>query len=89
MSEQELDPNIVFLSSSQNNILVCTILKGVNLALDTETQFEAERASEIAEVKEIKSHSFQEVEVIDPILFQSFKMQKLGCFYQQEKERNS
>lgn len=32
--EEDLDdPNIAFLSSSLNNMLVCGILKGVNLSL--------------------------------------------------------
>ena len=32
--EIEEDPQIVFLSSNLNNILVCTILHGVNLSVD-------------------------------------------------------
>ena len=28
------DPHIIFLSSSLNNILVCSILKGINLTLN-------------------------------------------------------
>ena len=32
----EDDPNIVFLSSSLNNMLVCGILKGINLSLEAQ-----------------------------------------------------
>lgn len=32
--ELEEDPQIVFLSSNLNNILVCTILQGINQSID-------------------------------------------------------
>lgn len=35
MNELEYNPNIVFLTSSYNNLMVCSVLKGISLSINS------------------------------------------------------
>jgi len=60
-----LDPNIAFLSSSMNNMLVCGILKGLNETLDRKKPYPMLEGN----VNEIDIVAFRGFEVLDPELF--------------------
>lgn len=90
------DPNIVFLSSSINNILVCGLLKGMNMYLTNESDFSYQDFKQ-----EIKIH-FDSIEILDPIIFKTLSMKQINklsnqkamqpklikYFLKQEKKRN-
>lgn len=73
-SEEEEDPNIAFLSSSLNNMLVCGILKGINVSLNKHGFIDE---SILAGRKEIKSCSYKKLEILDPALFENVDMQQI------------
>ena len=76
MSEE--DPAIVFLSSSLNNMLVCSILKGIHLSL---SQF-AYDPMEAVSSSETIDLSFDKIEIMDPRIFQNLKLSELKSMLQ-------
>ena len=61
----EDDPSIIFLSSSLNNMLVCGLLKGINLSLN-EFTYDPYSAYDASEVHVIE---FDSIEIMDPRIF--------------------
>ena len=61
----EDDPCIIFLSSSLNNMLVCGLLKGMNLALNQFT-YDPTAAFSAIEFHDIE---FDSIEIMDPRIF--------------------
>ena len=56
------DPNIIFLSSSMNNMLVCAILQGINIDLKN-LRISGDNESILQH--EIKTTKFYKLEVLD------------------------
>ena len=63
------DPNIAFLSSNLNNMLVCGILKGINLSLN-EFKYDSTNLNNSDEVQKVPFHK---LEVLNPTLFTELK----------------
>lgn len=69
----EEDPNIVFLSSSLNNLLVCGILKGINSAL----MRCGVQNEELFRPTDVMVYSYEALEVLDPKIFEEIKLSQL------------
>lgn len=61
------DPNITFISSSQNNLLVCSILTGISLSFDKQYMDKDEAMI-----------PFQKVKVPNPRLFEETMLDDLA-----------
>ena len=71
-SKNNDDPNIAFLSSSMNNILVCGILKGIHLSM---INFHYDpKLENLSNKKEKQKINFKSIEILDPKIFEQFDM---------------
>jgi len=70
----EDDPNIVFLSSSLNNILVCGLLKGINICL---MSYKDQEQRSVKAVEEVQWRSFTSVEILDPTIFEKINIKQI------------
>ena len=65
----DYDPNIVFLSSTQNNLIVSGILKGLNLKLTQELETHQKRLSHLKTESEVSQTDdvllMNEIEIVD------------------------
>ena len=73
--EVEEDPNIAFLSSSLNNMLVCGILKGINESLKIHDFIDE---TILGGRREIKACSYQTLEILDPVLFENVDLKEIS-----------
>lgn len=88
----EDDPDIIFLSSSLNNMLVCGILKGIHLSLrssnpekdqeftknwEGHTDEESRRQSLYLESKLSAVTKFNTVEILDPKIFENLSLDEV------------
>lgn len=71
------DPDIVFLSSSLNNMLVSGILTGINLAL---LRARDGSGGDIMPPKKVVKIDFKEIEIIDPRLFENLSLRQMKEF---------
>ena len=77
VSIQNDDPNIAFLSSSLNNMLVCGILKGINICLtQINPNIRFERTRKFGKV-EVLNAKFDTLEIIDPKVFANLDIETL------------
>lgn len=92
------DPDIVFLSSSLNNVLVSGILKGINLSLlkargdnnqaNLNTAYSTSGRFKPAPARpkeQIETTHFNEIEIIDPKFFENLSMRQMKNFVNQVK----
>ena len=89
------DPDIVFLSSSLNNMLVSGILKGINMSLlkareDNNNEMATllsttrNRPPEIEHpLNQVERTYFHEIEIIDPKFFENLSIRQMKNFVNQ------